>query len=126
MSTAAREGLRREFHWLLGKLGAVQPTIQMVVGHGVNMAHAMFCQAYPTSECFQQLTPEERHAYIRAISDAEDRFREDVDPHIAIGYALFKMWVGALAAGDQELMGEFRIALLPFRDKGYRLPLTSV
>jgi hypothetical protein len=65
-------------------------------------------------DAFRALSKEEQFDYMRALSQMEAK----LPPDGMIGFALFKMWVGAVAAGDEGLIREFSRGLEPLSRKG--------
>jgi hypothetical protein len=83
------------------------------------MASSIFHQAYPSPSEFQKLPKSERIKYINKLTDMENKLREERgDQSAALGFGLFKMWLGAVAELDSELMQQFSKELDYFSKKG--------
>ena len=101
-----REGLRNDFLRVTTKLKSADPGIRMAVGHSINMANSLFMQRFGGVQGFRALSRSEKLKYIEALTKAEGNTAKE-QPHRSIGFALFKMWVGALTEEDEELIEEF-------------------
>jgi hypothetical protein len=101
-----REGLRDDFRRVVTKLSAAEPIALVAVGHGVNTANSLFAQRYGNTKQFQQLSKDVQIQYLTSLTKAEEQFAR-TDPPTSIGFALFKMWLGAVVANDYELQSEF-------------------
>lgn len=112
-----REGLRQDFERATTKLRRADPFVQAAVGHSINMANSIFMQRFGNVDQFRALPKDEKIQYIMALSRAEEGFAKD-QPHAAVGFALFKMWIGALTAEDEELVQQFSKALAVLSAQG--------
>ena len=112
-----REGLRNDFLRTTTKLKSADSAIQMAVGHSINMANSMFMTRFGGIERFRALSASEKCKYIEALTKAEEDAAKK-DPAMSIGFALFKMWIGALTAEDEELLQEFSQRLAELSQKG--------
>lgn len=112
-----RERLRQDFARVMTKLGQAENLIQVAVGHSVNMANSMFTQRFGSVAAFRKLPKKKKIEYITALSRAEEAFAKE-QPHTSVGFALFKMWVGAVTEDDEELIQEFSKGLESLSKKG--------
>ena len=114
-----RRALREEFETVTSALRNSDDMIQTIVGASINIASTFFHNSYPNDKDFQKLPNSERISYINKLTDTEIAYRDEMgDPHLALGFALFKMWVGAVSACDTELMKQFNDELEYFSKKG--------
>jgi len=114
-----RKALREEFESVTTALKSADNLIQVAVGHSINMANSLFHQTYSSPSEFQRLPMSERISYINKLTDMENKLKEEKgDPHSALGFGLFKMWVGAVAEVDTGLMQQFSNELAYFSKKG--------
>lgn len=112
-----RKEFRAEFETVTGRLRAADEATQMAVGHSINMAHSFFAQKFGDVKSFRALPSGEKHSYIQSLTAMEETMMQK-DPHAGLGFGLFKMWVGALTANDEELAKEFSNTLAFFSKKG--------
>lgn len=112
-----RKELRQEFAQVTSALRRADDLAQVAVGHSINMANSMFIQRFKSIDAFRQLPKAERLNYIQSLTAFEERMSQQ-DPHTAIGFGLFKMWVGVVSENDDELVSEFSKALGYFSRKG--------
>ncbi|CEO38673.1 hypothetical protein [Photobacterium kishitanii] len=113
-----RKILREQFEATTTALRATDDLVQMAVGHSINIANSIFVKRYSSLSEFQQLPKNERVLYIRKLTDMENKLAEKGDHHTLLGFSLFKMWVGAAAEIDTELMDLFSNQLAYFSKKG--------
>jgi len=114
-----RKAFREEFESTTKKLRTAPEESQMALGHAVNLAHSLFAQRFDSPEAFRSAPSQVRHDYIAKLTVMEDKLREEKDdPAGSLGFGLFKMWVGALSAGDSELIEQFSSELAYFSRKG--------
>jgi hypothetical protein len=81
------------------------------------MANSFFMQTYSGPDEFINLPRHEQIEHIQKRTTMENKLA-DSDPQASLGFGLFKMWVGALAENDKELMGSFSNELAYFSRKG--------
>ena len=112
-----REASREEFDQLTRTLRDSDDLSIMVVGNAINMANGVFLQTHTSAAAFMRLPRHEQAAYIKTLISTEDELRED-DPETALGFGLFRMWIGALISGDQELIKSFSHELVYLGEKG--------
>ncbi len=112
-----RAACREEFDQLTRTLREFDDLSQMVVGNTVNMANSYFRQTHSSAAAFMLLPRHEQMAYIQALKATEDELREG-DPETALGFALFRMWIGALILGDEELIKRSSYELVYLGEKG--------
>lgn len=114
-----RRALREEFETVTKALRQAEEAVQITVGHAINMAHSLFHQSYGTPFEFQMLHKAKQIEYITKLTKMEVSLRNDHgDPHASLGFALFKMWVGAVSEKDAELMNQISTELAYFSRKG--------
>lgn len=113
-----RKEVRRQFSEATTALYGASEMDQMAVDHAINMTHSMFLKRFGSIEDFSALPPADKMLYIDQLSSFESGVG---DSHMALGTALFKMWVGALVEGDAELIKKFAEGLAPFSRKGEAL-----
>lgn len=101
-----RKAFREEFDTVTAKLRRADELSQVAVGHSVNMANSFFIQRFSTIESFRKLPKAEKLAYIQSLTAMEEKLTGK-DPHAAVGFGIFKMWVGALSEDDEELIARF-------------------
>lgn len=112
-----RKEFRAEFESVTARLREADDVTQMAVGHGINMAHSFFAQRFGDVKSFRALPTDEKHSYIQSLTAMEEKMIQK-DPPAGLGFGLFKMWVGALTANDEELVKEFSNTLAFFSKKG--------
>ena len=113
-----RRGMREEFEAVTRQLRSASPATQIAVGHAVNLANSLFRKSFGTVS-FQTLSTAEQIAYIDQLSVMETKLREvNNDLPGSLGFGLFKMWVGAVAAKDQPLMELMSKELSYFSSQG--------
>jgi hypothetical protein len=112
-----REELRNDFLRVTTKLKSADSAIQMAVGHSINLANSLFMQRFGGVAGFRALSKSEKLKYIEALTITEENMAKD-QPHASIGFALFKMWIGALTEEDEELRKEFSHGLSELSRKG--------
>ena len=103
---AGRKELRDEFEKFTSALRRADDVIQIAVGHSINMANSMFIKRFGSVDAFCQQPMSERIKYIESLTAFEEKMSQQ-DPSAALGFGLFKMWVGVLSEQDQELMSQF-------------------
>jgi predicted choloylglycine hydrolase len=114
-----RKALREEFETATTALRSADHIVQVAVGHSINMASSIFHQRFSSPSEFQQIPKSERFAYLNKLTDMENKLRdENNDPYGALGFGLFKMWVGAVTELDTDLMQQFSNELAYFSKKG--------
>jgi hypothetical protein len=112
-----RKAFREEFDTVTAKLRTADEVSQVAVGHSINMANSFFIQPFTAIESFRKLPKAEKLAYIQSLTSMEEKLTAK-DPHAAVGFGLFKMWVGALAEDDEELIARFSKELAFLSRKG--------
>jgi len=113
-----RKALREEFEMVTTGLRSADNLIQVAIGHSINMASSIFHQRFSSPSEFQQIPTSERYEYINKLTNMENKLRyENNDECGAMGFALFKMWVGAVAELDTDLMQQFSNELAYFSKK---------
>ena len=114
-----RKEFREEFETMTMKLRGADASVQMAVGHAINMAFSLFRQAHGNPQMFKRLPTDVQFAYIAKLTDMENRLRDQKDDMPgSLGFGLFKMWVGTLASNDEELNEKFSSELTFFSKKG--------
>ena len=114
-----RKEFREEFETMTTKLRGADASVQMAVGHSINMAFSLFRQAHGSPQSFKQLPTDVQFAYISKLTDMENRLRDQKgDMAGSLGFGLFKMWVGTLTSNDDELNEKFSNELAFFSKKG--------
>ena len=112
-----RKEFRAEFESVTARLRKSDEVTQMAVGHSINMAHSFFAQRFGNTSAFRALSTDEKHSYIESLTAMEEKMMQK-DPHAGLGFGLFKMWIGAVTANDEELVKEFSGVLASFSKKG--------
>jgi hypothetical protein len=108
-----RQAARDDFHRVTSQLRSTDTSIQVAVGHGINMANSLFVRRFGSIKGFSGLPVSEKHQYLRELTDMEERLATE-QPHVTVGFALFKMWIGAVTENDNELEREFSMGLAEF------------
>ncbi|MDB5788220.1 MAG: hypothetical protein JWQ50_8135 [Caballeronia mineralivorans] len=101
-----RAGLRQDFERVTSTARRAPEVVQVALGHYINLAYATFAARFKSIEAFRVLPGAEKLEYLQQLTATEVELQKK-DPQAAIGFALFKMWVGALVANDDELMRQF-------------------
>ncbi len=115
----SRKALREEFETITAALKQADEIVQVAVGHAINMASSIFHQTHNSPSDFLRLPKSERIDYINKLTIMEIGLKDEKgDPHSSLGFGLFKMWVGALAENDTELMDQISAELAYFNKKG--------
>lgn len=113
-----RRAMRVEFETVTRQLRTADPLAQMAVGHSINLANSLFRKRY-TVAAFQALPNRDQIAYIQNLTDMAIKLQSEAsDPTAAVGFDLFKMWVGAVAAKDERLMQQIASELSYFSKLG--------
>lgn len=112
-----RQGLRDDFVNVTTKLQGAEEVVQMAVGHTINILNTAFITRFKSIAEFRNISASEKFKYIESLTVFEDKIRQK-DPAASIGAALFKMWVGALTANDEELCQQFSKGLATLSRKG--------
>ena len=86
-------------------LKSADSTTQMAVGHSVNFANSLFLKNFESVDSFRLLPQSLKIEYIHNLTELEEK-KANEDPHFALGVALFKMWLGAVAANDDKLASQ--------------------
>ncbi len=113
-----RKALRQEFESVTTALRTADNTVQIAVGHSINMANSLFEKSFSGAKGFQELPKSERISYIGKLTEMETSLKSKGDIPASLGFGLFKMWVGAAAELDAELMSQFSKELAYFSEKG--------
>jgi len=101
-----RKAFREEFEQYTKALRNSEEISQIAVGHSINMANSFFMQTFSGPDEFINIPRQEQMEYIQKLSAMENKLAE-TDPQACLGFGLFKMWVGALAENDKELIENF-------------------
>ena len=112
-----RKALRLEFETVTKALHSADELTQIAVGHSINLANTAFVARFSTVEGFKAIPAIERIEYIKGLSRAEEAIGHG-DSQAALGFGLFKMWIGAVTASDEELATQFSKELSFFSRKG--------
>lgn len=112
-----RKELREEFEKFTSALRRADDITQIAVGHSINMANSMFIKRFGSIDAFCQQPKGEKIKYIQSLTAFEEKTSQQ-DTSVALGFGLFKMWVGVLSEQDQELMSQFSKELGYFSRKG--------
>ena len=112
-----REELREEFERFTSTLRHADDVTQIAVGYSINMANSLFIKRFGSVDAFCQQSGSERVNYIKSLTTFEEKMSQQ-DPAVALGFGLFKMWIGVLSEQDQELMSQFSKDLGYFSCKG--------
>jgi hypothetical protein len=115
-----RKQLRLEFEKATSALRTADELTQTVIGHAINMTNSMFARRFGSVQGFTALSLGDKVACMQQLTAFEARVAEK-DPHMRLGTALFKMWIGALAEDDTELVQKFAEELVVFSRKGEKL-----
>jgi hypothetical protein len=112
-----RKEFRAEFESVTSRLRNADEATQVAVGHCINLAHSFFAQRFGDTKSFRALSADQKHSYIESLTAMEEKMLQK-DPHAGLGFGLFKMWIGAVTANDEELVKEFSDTLAFFSRKG--------
>jgi len=112
-----RKALRLEFETVTKALRIADKLTQVAVGHSINLANTAFVARFSTVEGFKAISATEKIEYIKGLSRAEEGISQ-CDSEAALGFGLFKMWIGAITANDDELVTQFFEELSFFSRKG--------
>ncbi len=112
-----REASREEFDQLTRTLRDSDDLSIMVVGNAINMANGVFLQTHTSAAAFMRLPRQAQAAYVQMLAAAEDELREG-DPETALGFGLFRIWIGALISGDEDLIKRSFPELVYLGEKG--------
>ena len=105
-----RRQLREEFEGHVGKLRNGPEAARSAAGHGIRMANDFFMQANGSVPAFVERPKQEQIDFIDKLIGMAEKL-EKVDGQTALGITLFRLWLVALAAGDDELMDSFAVEL---------------
>ena len=106
-----REEMRRDFDEVTSGLKEADRAIQVCVGVGLNLSYSMFIKNFESQARFSEKPKSEKIEYINKMSNFEDTIRSDKDEVVAVGIALFKMWLAAVTEGDNQLIEHFHIEM---------------
>lgn len=95
--------LLQDFERATLTLRAADPVAQIKVIHNIGLANTLFSERFGGMDEFRCLTPTEKCQYLDSLTVAENKLTKDGMPHAALGFALFKMWIGAVTVGDEDL-----------------------
>jgi hypothetical protein len=101
-----RRKFREEFEELTALIRRSDLALRMVVAHSIHTANAAFQKSFASLEAFQVLPMSRQMDYVQKLS-AMERELHAVEPAAAMGFGLFKMYVGALTEGDTQLANQF-------------------
>ena len=105
---AARKSLIAQFDRTIEIVMNGEQEKQAAVGHSINMAHSIFIKKFGSADKFMQLSHSQKVGYLEKLTAMEDQVRDNLgDPIGAVGIALIKMWVCALAEKDNDLIAHF-------------------
>ena len=114
-----RAAARGEFEQMVTLLKTADDLVQAAVGHSINLANSMFRQSFPDISDFQRIPKSDRIEYMHRLAEVEERLKNEKNDYPAsVGFGLFKMWVGAVAENDSELIESFTKELDFFSQKG--------
>ena len=114
-----RTAFCQKFERAIKELHAADHKTQVAVGTAINMADAIFQQSYETPQNFRNAESSEQLAYIDKITAVEDGLRNKQGEHYAaLGFSLYKMWLGVIASRDNELFDRFYSEIAYFSNKG--------
>ena len=108
-----RELLLEEFCSAAAFLRKREKATQIAVGIAIDMANSMFTRSFSERTNFLRYTSADRTAYIGKLA-ALERDSLSSDPHLALGFGLFKMWVAAVSQEDIALENRFGADLAYF------------
>ena len=114
---ADRKALRLEFETTTRTLCSADEVTQVAVGHCINLANTAFMARFSSIERFKSMEMNEKLDYIKSLSRAEGGLGKR-DAEAALGFGLFKMWIGAITADDDQLSAQFSKELAFFSRKG--------
>lgn len=112
-----RKELREEFEKFTTTLRRADAVTQIAIGHSINMANSMFIKRFGSTNAFCQQSTSQRIEYIKSLTAFEEKMSQQ-NPSLALGFGLFKMWIGVLSEQDHELMSQFSSELEYFSRKG--------
>ena len=130
---ADRKALRLEFETTTQTLHSADEVTQVAVGHCINLANTAFMARFSSIERFKSMAINEKLDYIKSLSRAEGGLGQRAegglgqraegglgqrDAEAALGFGLFKMWIGAITANDDQLVAQFSKELAFFSRKG--------
>jgi hypothetical protein len=103
---AQRTALKREFDAHRATLRGRGAAAQMAAGQAIKLSMSVFCQRFGSPDSFRELTPQRQAEYharlgIKAGSEAVSATAS------ALGFMLFRTWVGALISDDNRLIQRF-------------------
>jgi hypothetical protein len=102
-----RKGLCNDFDSLTAEINSADATTQVAVGHALNVMHSIFNKSFSNLAEFKSLSKSEQIGYLNNMTQFEEELLQRNSNEMAIGCALFKMWVGALAESDDDLADYF-------------------
>lgn len=94
-------------------------SLQIAVGYAINLANSFFVKEFGGLEGFKSAGSTVQRAYIAKLTEVEVKLRDaKIDDASSLGFGLFKMWLGAVMANDQELIDKFARTLARFSRTG--------
>jgi hypothetical protein len=115
--TSERKAWREQFEGTISALRETDEASQVAVGHSINMANSILIKRFGSIDAFRQLPKSSKLEYINKLSQVKDDLSER-DPHAALGFVLYGMWLGAVTESDDELAHKFSSELAYFSRKG--------
>ncbi len=116
--------LQYEFDRLMQRVRNASDPFQGSVGRSINIAKWIFFRRFGGVEPFRGSSLERKVDYIGRLAGAEARFRTRW-PSTAIGFALFQIWLEALAVDADELQLQFARTLVALSVKAGGSPCSS-
>lgn len=114
-----RTAFCRKFDRAIKSLHEADHDVQAVVGAAINMADAIFQKSYESPQNFRNAPSAEQLAYIDKLTVLEGDLRNKHGDHnLALGFSLYKMWLGVIASKDKELFDRFYSDIAYFSNLG--------
>ena len=105
-ANSERQKVIEEFTQAINAIKGADKTVQLAVGHGLNMANSFFFQKFHNIDAFKGISKREQLDYLRKLGATEEEIGKK-DPQAALGFGLFKMWIASIIQNDEESMQYF-------------------
>lgn len=108
---------REQFESAASGLRRADLASQVAVGHSINLANSLMLERFGTLDAFRALPKPEKLEYLDKIAAMKDDLSQR-DPHAALGFILYGMWLATVVEDDVELSDQFAAVLATYSRKG--------
>lgn len=97
-----KEALHAECKQACEACASAPRLVRVAVGYAVNIANSAFIQRFGSAQSFQGAAYRDQSEYIKSLTATVEKLMQS-DPHSAVGFRLFTMWVVSLMENDKWL-----------------------